>query len=532
MNRVTVPIKEISANLKTNKTYLPAYILIVAALGFGFFSRLVSVFTYTTFDIGGAPDQVRDAFLYMNMWQGNLPILGPESSKGAVYHLPPLYYYLVFPFTILGANPVFQALPNALFSFLSIPLFIYLVYQLLDKTEPSKRLFLSSLAGFWYSLLFVDIFLSTFQWNPSPIPFFLIGFTLLYKYQLEAKISNFLQGVCWFTYGLVLAILVSLHSTTLFVMPIVFGASCIFYIYKNFRDLKKILYPALSLLVANIALFPYWRGEISRNFLNSKRIVQTVLNSGQKASDYSPLEKLGRGIFNYLELGRQAYFIGGSSFYTILSFSFLVFVLGFAIFKFKGNRIIFSFLIFTWFVYLGIASNYTGAYLTYYKLIILFAPIILTIIGLEACNLSETKNRILAIALTILIGFSCFSNLIHNSQYLSTKYGSLKMLSTDDAIAILAQLPERSTICDPRYRGRRVRHHPYKYLDKYIVKKGIQLAELCQPGNYHIYPKIAFKFDPSGENLAPVFAAYKTQPFEQKSSLFMEIPSAYVYRID
>ncbi|NJM86373.1 MAG: hypothetical protein HC847_03310 [Hydrococcus sp. RU_2_2] len=55
---------------------------------------------------------------------------------------------------------------------------------------------------------------------------------------------------------------------------------------------------------------------------------------------------------------------------------------------------------------------------------------------------------------------------------------------------------------------------------------------MCQPGNYHIYPKIAFKFDPSGENLAPVFAAYKTQPFEQKSSLFMEIPSAYVYRID
>jgi hypothetical protein len=286
------------------------------------------------------------------------------------------------------------------------------------------------------------------------------------------------------------------------------------------------------LLVANVALLPYWRGEISRGFLNSKRIVLTVLSSGQKASEYSAWEKLGRGIFNYLELGRQAYFIGGSLFYTILSFSFLILVLGFAIFKFKGNRIIFSFLIFTWLLYLAVASNYTGNYLTYYKLIILFAPIILTIITLEACNLSERKTKILAIALAILIGFSCFSNLTHNSQYFSTKYGSLKMVSTDDMTTILNRLPENSTVCDTRYRRRRVRHHPYIYLSKYIVKRGIKLAELCQPGNYRIYPKVAFKFDPSKENIAPVFTAYKTQPFEQKSRLFMEIPSAYVYRID
>jgi hypothetical protein len=532
MNQVTVLVKETNANLKKNKINWPAYILIIAALGFGFFSRLVSVFTYTTFDIGGSPDQVRDAFVYMNMWQGDWPILGPESSKGEGYYLPPLYYYLVFPFTILGANPVFQALPNALFSFLSIPLFIYLVYQLLDKTEPSKRLFLSSLAGFWYSLLFVDIFLSTFHWNPSPIPFFLMFFTLLYKYQLEAKISDYLQLLSWFTYGVVLAILVSLHSTTLFVMPVVFVASCIFYIYKNFRNLKKNLYPVFSTLVANAALLPYWRGEISRDFLNSKRIILTVINSDQEASNYSLWEKIGRGVFNYLELGRQAYFIGGSSFHTFISFIFLAFVLIICLIKFRGNKTIFLFLLFTWSIYLYAASNYSGPYLTFYKNVILFAPIIFTILTLASFNISDRKDKILAFSLAILIGFSCFSNLIHNSQYSSTKYGFLKMISTDDMIQLISQLPEKSTICDPRYKGWREKYHPYKYLDKYITKRKLNLVSVCQSGNYHIYPKVAFQFDPSGDNLAPVFTIYKTQAFEQKSSLFLETPVAYVYRIN
>lgn len=163
---------------------IAAYILVAFAIVFGFLSCIISVFSYTTFDIGPDPDQIRDAFVYMNMWHGKFPILGPAASIGG-YQLPPLYYYLVFPFTILGADPVYQALANAVFSFLSILLLMYLVYQILENVERERRLLLAGLSGFWYSLIFAEIFIATFQWNPTPVPLFLIIFALLYKYQLE-----------------------------------------------------------------------------------------------------------------------------------------------------------------------------------------------------------------------------------------------------------------------------------------------------------------------------------------------------------
>ncbi|WP_234300745.1 hypothetical protein [Sphaerospermopsis aphanizomenoides] len=119
-----------------------------------------------SFDIGQDSDQVRDAFVVINMWKGDWPTLGSQVTTIVGYHILPLYYYLCFPFTIFGADPVFQALPNALFSFLSIPLFTYLVYLLLENVEPQVRIFFSGLAGFWYSVLYGEIFISKMQWNP------------------------------------------------------------------------------------------------------------------------------------------------------------------------------------------------------------------------------------------------------------------------------------------------------------------------------------------------------------------------------
>lgn len=163
-------VRRITSQLKTTRSI--GYVLIVLALAVAFVTRLFAVFQYVTFDIGPDPDQIRDAFLVMGIWNGEFPLLGPPASIGG-HHIMPLYYYLFFPFTLLGTAPVFQALPNALFSFLSVPLFIYLIYQLLEKVTPSFRLFLSGLAGFWYSLSFGDIFINNYQWNPSSIPFFL-----------------------------------------------------------------------------------------------------------------------------------------------------------------------------------------------------------------------------------------------------------------------------------------------------------------------------------------------------------------------
>jgi hypothetical protein len=55
----------------------------------------------------------------------------------------------------------------------------------LENVEKDKRLLLSSLAGFWYSTIYADYFINNFSWNPSPIPFFLLLFALLYRFQME-----------------------------------------------------------------------------------------------------------------------------------------------------------------------------------------------------------------------------------------------------------------------------------------------------------------------------------------------------------
>ncbi len=513
--------------IKGNGAKLTAYMLILLALVFGFFSRVVSVFRYVTFDIGPSPDQVRDAYIYMNMWQGSWPTLGPSASVGG-YHLPPLYYYLVFPFTAFGADPVYQALPNAIFSFLSIPLLIYLVYQLLEENiKLSKRLIVAGLAGCWYSLLFGEIFISTFHWNPSPIPFFLICFILLYKYQLEADFNVIAQSLCWLLYGITLAILMSLHSTTLFVMPLVFMASSTFFIYRNRRTPKKWLLPGLSISSTLIALLPYWRGELSRGFLNTKQIIITVISSSQDTHRSTILQRLSRAVINYFELGQQAYFLGSSWVHVGISTIFLSLILFLGIGKFKGNRTIMMVLVFTWLVYLYAASNYKGIFFLHYKMLIIFAPIIFSSLSIAYLDFSQKNDRFIIIILILGISFSAWTNLTFNYKYLYSKYGRDRLVATADIIYILNQLPAKSTFCDPHYEGARKLYNQYKYIDTYITKKGLKWVKICQSGDYILQPKS--KMVQPINNLWPVFSISKNQVAQENSSLFLETPVAYVY---
>ena len=495
------------------------YLLILIAIIFGFVSRVVSVFHYTTFDIGPDPDQVRDAFTYMKMWQGEWPHLGPAVSLGN-YQLPPLYYYIVFPFTVLGPNPAFQALANAVFSFLSIILLIYLVYLLLENVEPSKRFFLSGLAGVWYSLIFPDIFISTFNWNPSPIPFFLISFTLLYKYQLEGK-SAFWQAASWFFYGVVLAILVSLHSSTLFIMPIVFLGSCLWFIYKK----RQWYFPLLAVLSANLVLIPYWFLEISRNFVNTKNIVNTVFGSSQGGS--SILNRLISMPLSYIELGQQAYFIGEHKLYLIISAFFLVLTLALGLINFEGNKIILGFLLCTWGIFIYAASRFEGEhFFIHYKLLILFAPIIFAVLSLAYLSLSKF-SRVAGTVIALGIAFSMLTNLKYDIKYLSSKYGSTRLASVGSVINTFNIIPENSTICDPAKQGKRIEYNLYHYIDLYITQKNFQIVSDCPPGSYLLHPK--YVLNQQINNLWPVFDVSPNNSFKQKAELFMETPELNVY---
>ena len=504
-----------------------AYCSIALALIVGFTIRFFSLFRYTTFDIGPAPDQVRDAFVYMKMWQGQMPILGPSASVGG-YSLPPLYYYLVFPFTALGADPVWQVLPNTLFSILSIPLLIYLVYELLENINLSLRLFLAGLSGFWYSFIFSEIFLSTFQWNPSPIPFFLISFTLIYKHQLEA---NFFQQkneiILWLIYGILLAILVSLHSTTMFVMPIVFFVSLIFFVYKNRRNISRCLLSGFSIFAAIISLYPYWKGELARGFANSKQIISIVLNSKGEASQFSIWERIYKVFWNYFELGQQAYFVGNSWIHISMSVVFLSLVLCLAVTKFKGNFTILMVLGFTWLLYLYAAVNFQGTFFIHYKLLFLISPIIFSMISLGYLNYSNLINKLIAGLITLGIIFSIGSNMIFDYKYLSSKYGDTRLLATSDIVKIFNEIPKLSTICEPSHIKSRKKINPYNYIDKYITQKQFKFTSICNAEDYILYPK--YKMVQDINNFWPVFSVQPNTFDIPKTKLYLDTPVAQVH---
>ena len=515
-----------------NSTELVGKALILLAIGFGFFSRVISVFQYNTFDVGFSPDQVRDAHVYMKMWQGVWPSLGPASSIGG-YNIPPLYYYLVFPFTIFGPDPAFQAFPNALFSFLSIPLLIYLIYQLLENLNPSKRLFLAGLAGFWYSSLFADIYLSTYEWNPSPIPFFLMSFVLLYKFQLETHLPLKIQAVSWAVYGVVLAVLVSLHSSTMFVMPIVFVASSILFIAKNRKRWQQCCLPTYSILTALLCLIPYWKGEASRGWENTKEILLTIFNSNREVQGYTPWEKVGRILFNYSELGQQAYFINSSWLFTAISMTFLFLVLILGVWKFRGNKIIFAVLAFTWLIYFYAASNHTGLYPIHFKMPILFSPIVFTVLSLSFLGTAPKQNTLTTnvTMLSILVGIvlSIGINLNMDYTYLAGKYGQNRVISTQEMVEVLNQLPINSTICDRNLRGWRKVNNPYSYIDTYMTKKGFNITAQCQPGNYTLHNKFYYQF--LKDNLWPALKVSRTGSFKEAATLLWETPTTSVYQL-
>ncbi len=510
---------------------------IIFTLFLGAIIRLLFTIRYTTF---AYIDQARDTDIYQSMWQGVLPVLGPEALRTAnqpvPYHLPPLYYYLSFPFTIFGKDPLFSVVFNALISFLTILLLAYFIYKLLENIENDKRLFLSVLAGFWYSLLFAEIFINTYSWNPSSIPFFVLAFILLLNYQLTVANQSFkFQLLSWAIYGVVLAILTSLHSTTLFVMPVIALISVIHFVVlrKDLPQIKKLILILVSLVCFAIALLPYWRGELNSGFRNTKDIILAVIDFSGKGSSLG--EKLNRIFQAYFELGSQVYFVGDSKALTVFAVLFMALTLGVGLIKFRGKKLLLIYWLLTNLLYLFAASNYTGNFYVHYKLIILMTPLVLTILSLAYLKLSNHLEKIIFIVCGISLLLSIAFNLQLDYKYLVSKYGTQRLMSSSDMAQILQQIPKNSTICtyDPRP-GWVAYEHPYRYIDKYITKRNLKILaerEFCQAGNYYISPN--YFMLQRNDYLFPDFTIVENHPlFYQNSSFVWENSAAKLYQVN
>jgi hypothetical protein len=536
---------------------------IILAIAFGCFTRIFAVFQYVTFDIGPDPDQIRDAFTVMKIWQGDFPVLGPPAyGLGLVnFHILPLYYYLFLPFTLLGKSPALQAFPNALFSFLSIPLFIFLIHRLLEGVPSAKRLFISGLSGLWYSLLLGDIFISNFQWNPSSVPFFFMVLTLLYDLQNKPRLNLKAQILTWIGYGVTLAILVSLHASTLFVMPVVYAVISIQFIVTTFKRRGfsgQLALPGVGLAAAIVALTPYWIGEWSSRFSNTKAILKTVFSfsSREESSDLklSLFTRLGYLVMNAINVVRQAYFWNGSVPFLIMAVVAIALITYLAFSSFRGNRHIWRLWLVTWGIFLLAAANLEpNATFFYYKLLLLPAPIVLAAVAL-AYGMHETlwgKKAIVSYwAIAAFITLSCSINLYWDMQLMAAKYGPNRLMNTQEIAQIIQQLPERAKICDPRVSRKRTDNNQYTYIDTYLTQKQIEVVETCDAGTFIIHPKRVLEIPGNFLNAAdyqstylvkdqsksalelwPIFKTVKNEALARPASLVFETQTAYLYRL-
>jgi hypothetical protein len=213
-----------------------AWGMITASMLVGFLTRIAFLARYVDF----RGDEARDAYVYAAMRHAPWPVLG--AYIGADYpddfwRLPPLYYYIVFPFARLGYDPTFAALSSGTFSFLTIPLLICMLYRLLNGLSHSRRLVYAALGGLWWSVMINDVVLATRAWNPSPTIFFTLLFVILAAGQIKSRIIGCTAAVAWALLGVLLAVLVSLHGIVLYVMTVVFVIFSIIFVTRAQRRL-------------------------------------------------------------------------------------------------------------------------------------------------------------------------------------------------------------------------------------------------------------------------------------------------------
>ncbi len=435
----------------------------------------------------------------MGMWQGNLPTLGPETSNQQ-FRIPPLYYYLLFPSSTLGANPVFLALTNAVLSFGSVIIFMYLIYSLLQSVEPDKRLLLTSIAGLWWSVSIVDIQLNNRSWNPSLVPFFLMAFLLLYAVLLQRNRPIVLSLLAWLGYGACAAILVSLHGSTLIVTPIFFFASIAYYIFTRRTTPKIALLPLAAVASFFGCLTPYWSGELARHWANTQSIAAAMHSH------------MGMGLLPLANNVRNAYFGLRTEMYfpdftlpsavrdgasnlalRIMGLLFLTVapVLGFAVFR--GNRVLIGVLAAYWLIYMVAAANLPISYL-HYKLPIVLAPIILAIASLAYLNYATVAGRLAALFLGTCLLISILMNVRDDYAYLHAKFGKHRLLTSDDLVTAMNVIPPNATMCGPE---RQLHLRALEYIDLFIEHKHIRFDHTCRTGNYIVHPRYIFEIAPS-----------------------------------
>jgi hypothetical protein len=447
-----------------------AWSMIGAALIIGFVTRIAALSWYISFE----PDQVNDAYAYARMWNGAWPVFGPHTTVG--FMMPPSYYYLVFPFTLFGHDPWLQALPNALFSFLSIPLLIYTLYVFLGDLPPTFRLFWAGIGGLWWSFLYADIVIGTMEWIPSSVPFFVLLFALLAAAQIRRAVCDRAAVIAWSILGVLLALMVSLAGSALYVMPVVFVILGCAFIIRASSHMKAAAIFGTASAVALCCLAPYWVGQMQTHWQNTQQVIALLHDSATTAPPQEKFENAWRG---YKWLSGQVYFVGSNAIAREGGVVFLIIIAVLGILKFRGDSALFAVLACLWIVTLYASANHAPWFM-HYRLLITAAPIFLTVSALAFLDYDLFVNRAFACFLLSGVIASMIANAPLDIKREAETFGPYRILSVSAIEDAFSSIPYGARVCTVREGD--------PFVDEYVTRRNLQFSATCIPGSYEIVP--------------------------------------------
>lgn len=435
--------------------------------------RLYNLLDYQQFK----GDQVQDAFVFLKMKHGQWPTLGPDSSVGG-YQLPPTYYYLVFPFTLISSEPVFQLLPDFLASvatMLLLPLYCHRFIR--SRSGPLRRLSAVATVTVWSAVSLTAIGWAGMEWVPYFIPLLVLLDLMILTRLLEH--GRDARAPLWAVAGLVSGVLLAMHSTAMFVVPVFFGLFCLYHGFKHRRWLGI----ALAWTMLAVTLVPYLIGEAGRGFANTRAILHTILDTPGS----TVVARISRTLrlSGYAE--SQGLLSANSATMPVLIAVLVVLTVLCMWTLWKTNRHMVGLLGSLTLLFLVIGSSYGGPMMPQYVLLLYCIPILGLIGGLFLTGRGGARRTLAAVCLVGVVG-AIGVNVDKDVRFVQSKNSpATSSPSVAQQKQALAQVPAGATICVSNL------YHTtslvFQYLDANTTSLHHRFTGGCGAGDYELVPK-------------------------------------------
>src|SRR3989344_5344584 len=179
-------------------------------------------------------DMARDAFLALQLWSGDLKILGPPTSTPGLFH-GALYYYLLAPFYGLGkGDPRVAATALSFLNSLAVFPIIFLAKDLFKSNK------WAILSGLFFAVSFEANQYGSWLSNPSPA----ILTVTLFFYFLRSWQNGKKSSLFWAVLSACLSFQFQFFLIYLLLLIPIFG-----YLFKIKTNLKQVVISVIILIL-------------------------------------------------------------------------------------------------------------------------------------------------------------------------------------------------------------------------------------------------------------------------------------------